>query len=152
VLFLIVLFLLLGLLLLLLEAFTPGLVMGLTGCGLIGLSAYLCFAHYGAKIGAVYLLGSLALAGTVAVRAFFWAIRHATITPNASAFPTSGQEAFVGKVALVVKELNPTGYVEIAGERRMARSAFIQVQIPKGGRVVVTGVDGAYLVVRPEEV
>jgi len=50
----------------------------------------------------------------------------------------------------VIKDLNPTGYVEIEGERHMARSVFTQIQIPRDARVVVTEIDGSYLVVRPE--
>lgn len=146
----IVLLLVLGLLLLLLEAVMPGLVMGLTGCGLIAASSYLCFSHYGPRIGAVYLAVSLVLAGAVALRAFFWAIRRATITPPEPQKPTGNQDLRIGKTGRVIKELNPTGYVEIEGERHMARSAFTQIQIPRDARVVVMEIDGAYLVVRPE--
>jgi len=147
---LIILLLVLGLLLLMLEAVMPGVVIGLTGCAIIGLSSYLCFSHYGPRIGAAYLVGSFALAGTVALRAFFWAMRRATLVPPESQKPAAGGDPRVGKVGRVVKALDPTGYVEIEGTRHMARNAFTQIQIPKEARVVVMEIDGAYLVVRPE--
>ena len=47
--------------------------------------------------------------------------------------------------------LDPTGFVELEGERRPARSEFTELEIPRGERVVVREVDSTYLIVRRVE-
>lgn len=57
-----------------------------------------------------------------------------------------GAETMVGRTAVVVRRLSPEGQVKLDGELWEARAG---VDVPPGGEVVVTGLDGLVLEVRP---
>ena len=146
----IVLLLLMGLLLLLVEAFVPGGILGAIGAILIVASAVICYMHYGAAAGTIYLACSLTLALTVGLWAFFTISRRLAISPPEPTGPAGPDlEAWVGTAGRVVKALDPTGFVEIEGKRLQARTQSSEQSIPEGQLVVVTGVDSTFLVVGP---
>ena len=146
----IVLLLLMGLLLLLVEAFVPGGILGAIGALLIVASAVICYMHYGVVTGTIYLACSLALAVGVGLWAFFTISRRLAISPPEPAGPAGPDlEGWVGTGGRVVNALDPTGFVEIEGQRLQARTESSEQSCPEGQLVVVTGVDSTFLVVGP---
>ena len=119
----VIILLLVGLLLLLLEAFVPGGIVGTIGTAVIAISVIFCYSRYGAGLGTVYLLASAALAIAVAASAFFFISRRMALSPPEPAGETAhGLDPRVGARGRVTRTLSPTGYVEIEGKRRTISS------------------------------
>jgi membrane-bound serine protease (ClpP class) len=62
---------------------------------------------------------------------------------------STGKEILIGKTGNAVSDLNPQGEVQVAGERWTALVADGKSTISSGSRVVVTGVEGIRLLVKP---
>ena len=64
-------------------------------------------------------------------------------------FASSFNTAFVGKAGVVESDLKPSGHVLIEGKREQAVSQGVYIK--KGEKVIVIGGEGARLIVRKEE-
>ena len=145
----IVALLILGLLLLFFEAFLPFGITGTFGALLILLSAILCIREYGWTAGLYYLAGSAILAISVSVATFYGISHRLALRPTGPGSHTGDMENYqlIGKRGVVTRTLSPTGYATIRAKRYSVRSETSHTLIPRGKIVVVTGVDGHYLLV-----
>lgn len=143
----------LGMLLIFLEFYVPGAVMGVCGGAMVFISIVL-FAMQSQSI--VFTL--LYIIGVVICLAFLfkfalWRIR--TAKPGQSIFSDSSQEGFVasqvdtsviGKKGIVDTDLKPSGHVIVDGKRLQALSQ--SGYITKGSEVIVIGGQEASLIVK----
>ncbi len=129
--------------LLLAEVFTLTFVLGLlSGAAAVTAVAAALEAPVAAQV-AVFGVASALL--FVLVRPF--ERRH-----NRSPALTTGTAALAGRTALVTEAIDGhSGRVKLGGESWAARSLTPGIGVPAGGSVVVVKVDGATLVVYPEE-
>ncbi|MDQ3622559.1 MAG: hypothetical protein M3463_08735 [Verrucomicrobiota bacterium] len=142
-----------GFLLLIVEVFIPGAVVGI--CGVLSLLAavVLCYTHYGPTIGSQLLTGVL-LGGIVLTILWFlylprsrfirtWSL-HAHIE---SAAAQSSWTVSVGEAGRALTDLRPAGTAEFSARRRdvVAESGFIEAGAP----IEVIRVDAFQIVVRP---
>ena len=132
-----------GLSLILAEAFLPGLVMGLVGVGMIGTSVFFGFRHHWA-IGA----GQIVLAVVVGPAAMLVGMRRLTLksTLEGGSSFASDYAALNGKQGESVTELRPAGVVAIEGRRIDVVTGGELV--PRGTAVKVVKVEGNRIVVR----
>lgn len=142
---------LLGLVLIVVEFFVPGIVMGVLG-GALFLSGVGWFALVSPSIWLTVLtvVGSLSLLA-VLIRIAVLRLRKATAiglcldTDQADHRGAFYSEELIGCSGRVVTDLKPCGYVIVAGNRQQAISSegYLERDCP----VVVTGGKGAYLIV-----
>lgn len=64
--------------------------------------------------------------------------------------PSHAREALVGAAGVAVEKLNPDGYVRVGGVLWRAETMGGSA-VDEGGTVVVDGVDGSILLVRPDD-
>lgn len=136
-----------GLVLVITELFTPGLVLGVVGCACLAAAIYGTF-QYGALAGVAALVVS---SGFVAAVLLF-GIRRLTLRKvldaergYASADP--GLQDLLGREGQALTPLYPGGYCRIDGRRvsvvtrgePVAANAPVRVVDVEGGRVVVKG-------------
>ncbi len=141
---------LLGIALIILELFTPGLVLGLLGVASLGTSIWLLFAWHGPLAGALGLaggIGALAAIGAVAVRR----LRHGEAQDLARYSVADPALATLrGARAVAVSPLRPAGVVRLGkehGERRI--DVVTRGEMIEAGTVVeVIEVEGNRIVVR----
>lgn len=147
-----------GLLLLIVEMFTPGFgVAGVTGFILLAASIVLQYAYGDTRV-ATYIFAIVLL---IIVLALLWFIRSfqrgklsrsflvlndsisATSTPGVAAAKTE----YIGKTGVAVTPLRPAGIADIGGERLdvMTAGAFIE----KDSEIVVVNAEGMHILVRP---
>jgi membrane-bound serine protease (ClpP class) len=136
-----------GLALITAEAFLPGLIMGLTGIGMIGTSVVFGFRHHWA-IGA----GQIVLAVVVGPAAMRMGMKRMTLksTLESGSSFASDYAALNGKRGESVTALRPAGVVAIDGHRvdvvtagePVARGTPVQVVKVEGNRIVVRAVGG----------
>jgi membrane-bound serine protease (ClpP class) len=142
--------LLLGLLMLVIEAFIPGGIVATVGALLILGSGFLFVQQYGWNAGIVYFGISAVIGFCAWLFGFLYFARRLALAP-----PVPEEEAeekahpLVGKHGRVVQILRPTGTIEIEGHRHPARSDLAVAEIPVGTEVQVIGIDSSYLVVEP---
>jgi membrane-bound serine protease (ClpP class) len=148
------LLLFLGMLLIFLEFYVPGAIMGICGGAMVFISIIL-YAMQSQSL--VFTL--LYIAGTIVCLALLfkfalWRIRSAK--PAHSIFSDSSQEGFIashvdisviGKKGIVDTDLKPSGHIIVDGKRLQARSQ--SGYITKGSEVVVIGGQEASLIVKP---
>lgn len=97
------------------------------------------------------------VAGQVAVFAVGSAVGYVLVRPferihQRTAALTTGTAALTGRHAVVTEEITAhTGRVKLGGESWAARPETAGLAIPLGTTVVVSAVDGATVVVFPEE-
>ena len=144
-----------GLLLLAFEVFIPGLVLGITGGGCMAAGTVVAFAKFGATTG--YLTGAAGLLLVTATFATeFWLMpKKGTMRRLKIGLGTSGSEPqapaaadqVVGRTAVAVTTLAPSGYVKLGEQRFEARSegGFV----PQGATVTVVGINSFQLLVNP---
>lgn len=143
----------LGIILLFLDLFLPGIILTVIGTLVILSGTARAFAEYGVGGGLIAFLISMVLLGlalwieygvlpkTRFGKKFFL---HAAIEGTSQ--PQKEQmESLTGRECLVVTPLVPTGHVEIDGRRHEARS--LDGQIPAGARVKITGTQNFSLTV-----
>lgn len=146
---LVLLLLLLGIFLLVAEAFIPGGIVGTIGVIAIIVSGILFVRDYGWDAGLIYF-GISALVGFGAwLYGFLIIARRLALTPHEPKAAPRGGNTQIGNSGLVVKTLRPAGEIEIDGIRRAARSDLSNLEISPGTKVIVTGVDSSYLLVEP---
>lgn len=145
----------LGILLMVMETFLPGMVAGilgavcvLSGVGMVMFSAD--FSHWPGWARGLAAVGILLIAGAVQLVWLRWfAVRfwqrtftlQATVPP-----PPPPRQPAIGSQGLAVTELRPLGRAEIAGERFEVRSE--DGFVPAGTNVIVSGSEPGNLLVR----
>jgi membrane-bound serine protease (ClpP class) len=132
-----------GLALITAEAFLPGLIMGLTGIGMIGTSVFFGFRHHWA-IG----VGQIVLAVIVGPAALVTGMKRMTLksTLEGGSSFASDYAALNGKQGESITELRPAGVVAIEGRRVDVVTGGELV--PRGTQVKVVKVEGNRIVVR----
>jgi membrane-bound ClpP family serine protease len=145
---------LLGLLLIFLEFYIPGSVMGIAGGILVFLSVIL-FASSGVSpiAAALFFLG-VAASVVLLIRFTLWRIRSAR--PEYSIYSDKAQnegyvashydQSAIGKTGMVLSDLKPGGYILIEGKQHQALSQ--SGYIVKGCEVKVVGGEGESLIVK----
>jgi len=149
----IVLLFAIGILLLLVEVIVPGGVLGVIGGLMMFAGCVVAFLVYGTEGGMI----ALTIALSAAVIAFFIEFRvlprtkvgkRAFLEREISAVSAAyGPEAseLVGKSAVALTMLSPSGFIDIGGRRY---EAFCQSgQVPAGTALKVTGADNFRLIV-----
>lgn len=147
-----------GLLLLVVEMFTPGFgVAGVTGLILLAAAIVQQYVYGDARV-ATYVLAIVLL---IIVLALLWFIRSfqrgklsrsflvlrdridASSTPDVAA----ARKNYVGKTGVAITPLRPAGIADIEGQRVdvMSAGAFIE----KDARVTVVNAEGMHILVRP---
>lgn len=143
-----------GLLLIYMEFYLPGGIMGT--CGSILLVTGVVFFSQGSEnffhiilftVGTMVGVGAVV---TVALR------RIKSAAPESSVYLEDDQEGYhapkfseeaIGKEASVLTDLKPSGHILVEGEQLQAVSKAGYLE--KGSKVIVTGGKGAYLFVKP---
>lgn len=148
------LLLFLGLLLIFLEFYVPGAVMGICG----GLMVFISIVLFALQSQSVLLTLFYIICVIVCLGFLFkfalWRIR--TAKPGRSIFSDSSQEGFVashfdtlaiGKKGIADTDLKPSGHIIVDGKRLQAISQ--SGYIIKGSEVIVIGGQEASLIVKP---
>lgn len=149
-------FLALGLLLILMEFFVPGAVLGIMG-GMLVIASIILFAmETNSPWWVVLYLIGITAAITYLVKFALWRIR--TAKPGRSIYLSGDQEGFtassfdasaIGKTGTVVTDLKPGGHILVDGKRQQAISQ--SGYITKGSEVVVVGGQEESLIVKSKK-
>lgn len=146
-----------GLLLVFLEFFLPGGIMGTAG-GLIIVGSVVLFALDSDSPIAVFLfvVGAL-LSLALVIKFALWRIQHSksrsglfSLDDQSGYRAPAFDETLIGKTGTVLTDLKPSGHVLIAGTRcqGISQSGYIL----KDTEVVVIGGKEAYLIVKPTSI
>ena len=149
-------FLILGLLLILMEFFLPGAILGVSG-GILVIASIVLFAMEANSVWWVvlYVIGVVVVL-IYLVKFALWNIR--TAKPSRSIYLNSDQEGFVassfdasaiGKTGVVVTDLKPGGHILVDGKRQQAISQ--SGYITKGTEVIVLGGQEESLIVKTKK-
>lgn len=143
----------LGLLLILIEFYVPGAVMGIAGGVLIAISIYVYTAQAESVWAIVLYLFVTAVSIGAVIKFAIWSIT--TAKPEHSIYSNASQEGYIashfdssaiGKTGTVLSDLKPGGYIRIDGKQHQAISQT--GYIPKGSEVLVTGGQEESLIVK----
>lgn len=145
--------LVLGYLLIFLEFYLPGAVMGVTG-GLLLFASIIFFAMQSNSMAAIllYIIGTIA-GVAILIKFALWRIINAK--PGYSIYSDDDQAGFqasefdesaIGKKGIVVTDLKPGGHILIEGKRMQAISQ--SGYITKGTEVIVVGGQEESLIVK----
>lgn len=146
--------LVMGFLLLLVEALTPGVhVFGIMGGLMVLGSVAYTTVKFGPRWGAVVFVSAIALFGAVifvAIKSGTWkrlTLQHEQRRDAGYRSDDAGINRHIGKQGKALYDLRPVGYVDLSGERveAVSESEFVK----KGDMVEVVRVDAGRLVVRP---
>lgn len=149
----ILLFFVLGIVLLVLDLFMPGVVLSILGVLAILAGTANAFNQFGVGgglaafgIGATLLVIALYLEYAVLPKTRFGKkfFLHTAIEGTSQA-PAAETAAFTGREAVAVTPLMPSGQIEIDGKRHEALS--LDGHVPKGARLKVTGAQNFSLTV-----
>jgi|EndMetStandDraft_9_1072997.scaffolds.fasta_scaffold368221_1 membrane-bound serine protease (ClpP class) len=142
-----------GLLLIFIEFYVPGAVMGISGGILIFVSVFMFANQTQAPLWiALYVLGAIA---SVALVIKYALVRIRTAKPNRSIYSNHDQEGYVaskydhsaiGKRGIVLSDLKPGGYILIDGKQHQALSQ--SGYLVKGTEVLVIGGQEESLIVK----
>lgn len=144
---------LLGLLLIFLEFYLPGAVLGIAG-GILLFSSLVVFAGQSTSFLSIALY-FLALCLSVAGLIPFTLRRIKKAKPERSIYSEASQDGFsassydrsaIGKTAIVLTDLKPGGYLLLEGNQVQAIS--ISGYLPKGTEVIVIGGQEESLIVK----
>lgn len=145
--------LLLGLLLVFVEFFIPGAIMGICGGAMI-LASIILFAVQSQSLVATVLFAIGSVIGLIVLIKFaLWRIR--TAKPGYSIYSNADQEGFVashydssaiGKRGVVDTDLKPGGHIIVDGKRLQAISQ--SGYITKGTEIIVIGGQEESLIVK----
>lgn len=143
----------LGLLLILIEFYVPGAIMGIAGGILIAVSIYeFTVLAQSTWTVVLYIVGVAVSIGLV-IKFAIWSIT--TAKPERSIFSNKNQEGFVasrfdrsliGKKGRVLSDLKPGGYIIVEGKQHQAISQTGYVT--KGSEVLVIGGQEESLIVK----
>lgn len=81
---------------------------------------------------------------------FFFLIAMPTVQRARLSTPTIGREGLIGHSGKALGDFTPDGLVEVDGARWRA-TAHREARVQAGSEIVVTGVDGMFLEIEPEE-
>lgn len=134
----------LGLILILVEFYVPGGIIGILG-GISILSGIILFASETSSVIALllFIIGTAVAVGWM-IRFAIWRIKHAK--PQYSIYSNADQEGYVastydqqaiGKAGIVITDLKPGGYILVEGQQHPAIS--LGGYIAKGEHVTVVG-------------
>jgi membrane-bound serine protease (ClpP class) len=146
-------FLALGLLLILMEFYLPGAVMGIAG-GILVITSIVLFINQTSSVFLIllYIIGTI-IAIALLVKFALWKIKSAK--PSRSIYLNSDQTGFqassfdasaIGKTGVVLTDLKPGGHILIEGKRLQALSQG--GYITKGTEVIVLGGQEESLIVK----
>ena len=149
--------LIIGIVLILLEAVLPHGISFLVGVGVIGFSIYLCFRESGPAAGIFYFLLALSMAGTAVFFSMKAGMKMLTLRPPKSLKTPPAEKGRkdeepwpkVGQEVEVVQPLHPTGTVIWEDRRFPARTIEPEHESKVGDRVRVQGRDSIYVIVDP---
>lgn len=137
------------------EVIIPGGVLGTLGGLMMFGACALSFQRFGAIGGSIAVAVALILATLTLYIEFRWlprtaigkrAFLHSQITGVSSTFGKNAQP-LIGKPAVALTMLSPSGYVSVDGKRHEAFCP--NGQIPAGSSLTVTGADNFRLIVSP---
>lgn len=136
---------LLGVALLAVELFTPGMVVGAIGVASLTGSVGLCFHQYGPLAGVTLGGGSLLILAAVAKVAVGRLSLRTPLSSQAGFVGTDDHSALIGQTGAASTTLRPGGYATIAGRRidvvtlgdLIEAGTPIEVMAVEGNRVVV---------------
>jgi membrane-bound ClpP family serine protease len=135
----------LGLVLILIEFYVPGAIMGIAGGILIAVSIYMFASQAQYSWEVVIYVVAVAISIGYLIKFAIWRIK--TAKPERSIYSNKDQEGFVasrydqtaiGKRGTVLSDLKPGGYILIDGKQHQAIS--LTGYIPKSSEVLV--IDG----------
>jgi membrane-bound serine protease (ClpP class) len=144
---------LLGLILIYLEFYLPGAIMGTAG-GLILVGSIILFVvEYQSPLWSILYFIAVATSVALLIKYALWHIPRAK--KGRSIYSNSAQEGYqasdfdesaIGKTGIVLSDLKPGGYIQIEGKQHQAISE--SGYIPKGEEVVVLRGESESLIVR----
>lgn len=142
-----------GLILIFIEFYIPGAIIGIIGSTLILISVILFASQSTSAIAiTLYIIGAAVSVGLL-IRFALWRIVHAK--PDYSIYSDKSQEGYqassydahaIGKTGIVFSDLKPGGYILIDGKQHAAIS--ISGYLPKGIEVKVISGEGESLIVK----
>ncbi len=144
----------LGLLLIFLEFYLPGAIMGIAGTALV-IASIILYANQAESAGAViaFTTGVLVLLGFL-IRFALKRIRGTAkdntmyLDTDQSGYTASSYDVnAIGKNGVVYADLKPAGHIMIAGVQYQATTE--SGYLPRGTPIVVIGGSGAHLIVKP---
>lgn len=148
--------LLLGFILIFVEFYIPGAIMGILG-GLLTFMSILVFISEGNSLLAIVLyIVSVLIALFGLFKFALWRIRRAK--PEYSIYSNSSQDGYkashfdhaaIGKTAIVLSDLKPGGYILLDGKQLQAISE--SGYIIKGSSVLIIGGQEESLIVKQKE-
>lgn len=142
-----------GLLLIFIEFYLPGAIMGIAGGILVATSIFMFAAQENATWAVILYLVAVVVLLVYLVKFAMWKIR--TTKPEYSIYSDQSQTGFVashydknaiGKEGVVLSDLKPGGYILIDGEQHQAISEGMY--ITKGSLVEVIGGQEESLIVK----
>jgi membrane-bound ClpP family serine protease len=145
-----------GLLLIFIEFYLPGAVMGVTGTILVLISIFLFASTFNSSILTIlYIIGTTVCVGLLikfALRRIVKAKPEYSIYSNKDQknyYASSYDKTAIGKKGIVLADLKPGGYITIEGKQHQAIS--LTGYLTKGTEVIVVSGDGESLSVRSEK-
>lgn len=143
----------LGLILIFLEFYLPGAIMGIAGGLLVFLSVILYASKSASPLATTAFFLGVVASVILLIRFAIWRIKSAK--PDYSIYSDKDQEGYVasgydksaiGKTGVVLSDLKPGGYILIEGKQHQALSQ--SGYIVKGSKVVVVAGEGESLIVK----
>lgn len=143
---------LIGLVLIYIEFYLPGAILGIAGGLFIIASLFLFAMEHSISLTLGYFLLLLASVGAL-IKYALWRIPR--VKPERSIYSADAQvgyqassfdEKTIGKEGIVLSDLKPGGYIVIDGNQHQAISEG--GYIPKGSKVIVLRGEGESLIVR----
>lgn len=143
----------LGLILIYLEFYLPGAIMGIAGGLLVFLSVILFASKSSSPLATTAFFVGVLASVILLIRFAIWRIKSAK--PDYSIYSDKDQEGYVasgydkstiGKTGVVLSDLKPGGYILIEGKQHQALSQ--SGYIVKGSKVVVIAGEGESLIVK----
>lgn len=145
-----------GLLLVFVEFFVPGGILGVAGGVLIILSIILFAVNNQSITALLIFMGSAAVLVVAIIRFALWKVKHSQ--GGRSFYLNSDQEgysasvydkSYIGKEAVTLSDLKPAGHILVEGKRFQAVSKT--GYILKGKTVAIIGGRGAHFIVKKKE-
>lgn len=143
----------LGLILIYLEFYLPGAVMGVTGGLLIIASLFLFIIQFNSPLLSLLYFVCVAASVVLLIKYALWRIprtksdRGIYSAHDQEGYQASGFDASaIGKTGVVLSDLKPGGYIEVESKQHQAISESGYLQ--KGEEVVVLRGEGESLIVR----
>ena len=147
------LLLIFGLILVYLEFYLPGAILGILGSALLFASIMIFIVEHDSWISILFFIIALFSLIAILIKFALWQIRNAK--PNSSIYQSSSQEGYkashfdenaIGRKAIVLSDLKPGGFILIDGKQLQAISET--GYIVKGSEVIVISGQETSLIVK----